>query len=74
MSVQAINQVTVIERDPAHAWGMALYSYRAATQAICDLAKSPEYRDFALDDLGGIAEAVLAANLMWSQLKGREAA
>lgn len=60
--------------DPQHAWGMTLYSFREATKAICEMAKSPEFRDMAANDLGDIADAVLAANLMWSQLKSRKAA
>jgi hypothetical protein len=60
--------------DQQHAWGMALYSFREATKTICEMAASPEYRDMAADDLGDIAPAVLAANLMWSQLKARKAA
>jgi hypothetical protein len=61
------------ERTAERAWDMALFSFRQATQDICEMAKSPEYRDRAVSDLGPIAEAVLAANLMWSQLKAREA-
>lgn len=63
-----------IQIEPPHAWGMALYSFREATKAICEMAKSPDYRDMAVDDLGEISDAVLAANLMWSQLKSRKAA
>jgi hypothetical protein len=64
----------VVQTEPQHAWGMALYSFREATAAISEMAKSPEYRDLAVQDLTEIADAVLAANLMWSQLKAREAA
>lgn len=60
--------------EPQHAWGMALYSFRVATLSICEMAKSPDFRDMAADDLGDITDAVLAANLMWSQLKARKAA
>jgi len=60
--------------DPERAWGMALYSFREATKNICDMARSPDFRDMAVQDSGEIADAVLAANLMWSHLKAREAA
>lgn len=63
-----------VKIEPDKAWGMALYSFRESTKAICEMAKSAEYRDMAVEDLGEIADAVLAANLMWSQLKAREAA
>ncbi len=59
--------------EPQHAWGMALYSFREATKNICDMAQSPEFRDMAVKDSGEIAEAVLAVDLMWSQLQRRAA-
>lgn len=60
--------------DPQHAWGMALYSFREATKVITEMARSPDYRDMAVSDLGEISDAVLAANLMWSQLEKRKVA
>jgi hypothetical protein len=77
MSVQdfpAVNQVAPIGHSPEYAWGMALYSFMMATETICEMAKGQPYRDMAVDDLSKITEATLAVNLMWSQLKKREAA
>lgn len=74
MSIHPINQVVPIERSPEHVWGMALHGFMTATEAVCELAKAQPYRDMAVDDLTKITEAALAVNLMWSQLKAREAA
>jgi hypothetical protein len=57
-----------------HIWGMALFNFMQSTESICELAKSDKYRDVAVDDIDKITEAALAVNLMWSQLKAREAA
>lgn len=62
------------EVSPEHAWGMALYSLRTATAAVCEMSRADPYRDLAVKDLGQISEAVLAMNLTWSHLKKREAA
>lgn len=56
------------------AWGQALFGFHESTRLITEMAKLPEYRDMAVKDLAQISDAVLAANLMWSQLKKREAA
>ena len=74
MSVQPISQSATVERDPAHTWGMALYSFMTSTETICELAKAQPYRDMAVEDLDKIASAALAINLMWAQLKARRAA
>jgi hypothetical protein len=71
MSVQ---DFPVQQHSPDHQWGMALYSFISATEAICEMAKGQPYRDMAVEDLSKITEAALAVNLMWSQLKKREAA
>lgn len=73
MNIQ-VNPLTVTERSPEHIWGMALFSFMTATEQVCELAKAEPYRDMAVDDLTKITEATLAVNLMWSQLKAREAA
>ena len=57
-----------------HVWGMALFHFMSATESVCELAKSPNFRDIAVDDIDKITEAALAVNLMWSQLKARKAA
>jgi hypothetical protein len=74
MSVQELSPVNQIAQTPEHIWGMALYSFMTATEAVCDLARAQPYRDMAVDDLEKITGAALAVNLMWSQLKAREAA
>lgn len=67
--------LTAVDAMPAeHIWGMALFSFMQSTESICELAKAQPYRDFAVDDLTKITEAALAVQLMWSQLKQREAA
>ena len=74
MSIHQINQLAPVESSPEHVWGMALYAFMTATESVCELAKAQPYRDIAIDDLNKITEAALAVNLMWSQLKAREAA
>jgi hypothetical protein len=64
--MRSIAILNVEGAEPDKAWGMALYSFREATKAITEMAKSPEYRDMAVNDMGEISDAVLAANLMWS--------
>lgn len=76
MSVQEfppINQLAA-SGSAEHRWGMALYSFMTATEAVCELAKGQPFRDMAVDDLDKITEAALAVSLLWSQLKAREAA
>ena len=63
-----------MSEEQQKAWGMALYSFLMATKTITELARLEDYRDMAVNDLGQIADGVLAANLMWSQLKARKAA
>ena len=60
------------ESSAEHAWGMAIFSLMTTTKAVYEMAKSPDYRDLAVKDLGQISEAALAINLAWSQLKARE--
>jgi hypothetical protein len=77
MSVQdfpTINQLAVQQHSPEHVWGMALYSFISATEAICELAKKQPHLDMAVEDLDKIAGAALAVNVMWAHLKRREAA
>jgi hypothetical protein len=50
-----------------------LFGWCESTRIITEMAKLPQYRDRAVKDLGQIADGVLANNLMWSQLKKREA-
>jgi len=66
--------MSIEEYTPEHVWGMALHSFREATRTITEMARSPDYRDFAVEESGEIAEVVLAANLMWSMLEKRKAA
>lgn len=63
-----------VQIDPERAWDQTLFAFRASTEAICEMAKSPDFRDMAVEDSGSIAEAVLAVNLMWSALQARKAA
>jgi len=55
-------------------WDLALYDFREAVRVVTAMARDPDFRDMAAADLAEITDAVLAANLMWSQLKAREAA
>jgi hypothetical protein len=58
-----------IKIDPQHAWDQALWGFHESTRVITEMAKSSEYRGMAVNDMGEIADAVLAANLMWNQLR-----
>jgi hypothetical protein len=61
------------EQRRERAWDQALFGWCESTRIITEMAKLPQYRDRAVKDLGQIADGVLANNLMWSQLKKREA-
>lgn len=71
---QPINQLAPVNGSPEHVWGMALYSFMTATETITELAKAQPHLDMAVDDMDKIAGAALAINLMWANLKRREAA
>lgn len=50
------------------AWGQALFGFHESTRLISEMAKLPEYQGMAVGDLAQIADAVLAANLMFNHL------
>jgi hypothetical protein len=56
--MRSIAILNVEGAEPDKAWGMALYSFREATKAITEMAKSPEYRDMAVNDIGHNNSAV----------------
>lgn len=54
--------------DAERAWDMALWSFRESTRTITEMAQEPKYRARAVADVKHLNDAVLAINLMWSEL------
>jgi hypothetical protein len=55
-------------------WGMAVFSFRSASEHICEMAVAPEFQNMVVMDMEELGEIVSDINEMWAELNERRAA